>query len=78
MVILASLRTVAHRSNYETARPRYPFTIADAMNTRTVMNILCWLLIAVLAAATLRWVVWASDQPRPHTIWGELSKKPLN
>jgi hypothetical protein len=54
-------------------------TIANAMKTRqAVMNILCWVLIAVLAAATLRWIVWANHQPRPHSIWGEPSEKPLN
>jgi len=50
------------------------------MNTRrkASMNILCWLLIALLAAATLRWIAWGSHQPRPHSVWGEPSEKPLN
>jgi len=51
-----------------------------AMNTRlqAVVDILCWVLIALLVAATMRWIVWGSHQPRPHTIWGEPSEKPLN
>jgi len=61
---------------------RYLFrrTIANTMNTRlqAVLNILCWVLIALLAVATLRWTVWASHQPRPHSVWGEPSEKPLD
>jgi hypothetical protein len=26
----------------------------------------CWVLIALLAAATLRWIVWGSHQPSSH------------
>jgi hypothetical protein len=50
------------------------------MNTRfqAVKNILCWVVIALLAVATLRWIAWGSHQPRPYTIWGETSEKPLN
>jgi hypothetical protein len=50
------------------------------MKTRfqAAMNILCWVLIALLAVATLRWIGWANDQPRPHSVWGEPSEKPLN
>jgi hypothetical protein len=35
-----------------------------AMNTgrKASMNILCWILIALLAAATLRWIAWGSHQ----------------
>ncbi len=53
---------------------------ANAMNNRVrgMMNILCWVLIALLAVATLSWTVWASHQPRPHSIWGEPPEKPLN
>jgi len=42
------------------------------------VNILSWVLIAVLAVATLLWTVWASHQPRTHSTWGEPSQKPLN
>jgi hypothetical protein len=42
------------------------------------MNILAWVLIAGLAIATFFWTVWASHQPRPHSVWGEPSEKPLS
>ena len=45
---------------------------------RGVMNVLAWALIAALTVATLVWTVWASHQPRPHSVWGEPSEKPLN
>lgn len=45
---------------------------------RTVMNVLAWALIAGLIVSTSLWVVWASHQPRPHSMWGEPSEKPLN
>lgn len=44
---------------------------------RAVINILAWVLIAGLAISTLLWTVWASHQPRPHSVWGEPSDKPL-
>jgi hypothetical protein len=45
---------------------------------RAVMNILAWVSIALLAVATLVWTVWAAHQPRPQSVWGEPSEKPLN
>ena len=45
---------------------------------RATLNVLAWVLIAGLVAATLLWTVWAGHQPRPHSVWGEPSEKPLN
>ena len=57
-----------------------PFPLqSNAMKTwQRNVTILCWVAIAVLALATLRWIVWAKAQPRPNTIWGEPSDKALN
>ncbi len=46
--------------------------------SRAALNVLAWALIAVLAAATLVWTVWAGHQPKPHSIWGDASETPLN
>jgi len=45
---------------------------------KRTLNVLAWVLIAVLLAATLWWVQWAAKQPKVHSIWGEPSETPLN
>jgi hypothetical protein len=45
---------------------------------KRTLNVLAWVLIAVLQAATLWWVQWAAKQPKVHSIWGEPSEAPLN
>jgi hypothetical protein len=40
-------------------------------------NVLAWVLIALLLAATLWAVMWAGKKPRVHSIWGEPSDVPL-
>ena len=48
----------------------------NSVFTRT-LNVLTWVLIAVLLAATLWWVHWAAKQPRVHSIWGDPSDSPI-
>jgi hypothetical protein len=45
---------------------------------KRTLNVLAWVLIAVLAAATLWGVRWAAHQPRVHSISGEPSETPVN
>jgi hypothetical protein len=44
---------------------------------RRILNTLIWLLIALLAGATMWAIGWASHQPKVHSIWGEPSAKPI-
>jgi len=44
---------------------------------KRILNVLSWVLIALLLAATLWAVMWAGKQPRVHSIWGEPSDVPL-
>jgi len=44
---------------------------------KRILNVLAWVLIALLLAATLWAVQWAAKQPKVHSIWGEPSDKPL-
>lgn len=44
---------------------------------KRIFNVLTWVLIALLLAATLWAVVWARKQPRVHSIRGEPSDVPL-
>ena len=40
---------------------------------KRTLDVLGWVLIFVLLAATLWGVHWASKQPKVHSIWGEPS-----
>jgi hypothetical protein len=44
---------------------------------KRALNVLAWILIALLLAATLWAVQWAAKQPRVHSIWGEPSDSPI-
>jgi hypothetical protein len=44
---------------------------------KRTLNVLAWVLIALLLAATLWAVQWAAKQPRVHSIWGEPSDSPI-
>jgi hypothetical protein len=44
---------------------------------KRTLNVLAWVLIGLLLAATLWAVQWASKPPRVHSIRGEPSEKPL-
>ena len=44
---------------------------------KRTLNVLTWVLIALLVAATLWAVLWAARQPKVHSIWGEAPEKPL-
>jgi len=44
---------------------------------KRTLDVLAWILIVILLAATLWAVQWAAKQPRVHSIWGEPSDKPL-
>lgn len=41
----------------------------DSPKRRNVANILAWILIGVLFAATGVWMVWASRQPKIHSFF---------
>jgi hypothetical protein len=41
------------------------------------LNVLAWVLIALLVGATLWTIQWAAHQPKVHSIWGEPSETPL-
>ena len=36
---------------------------------RKTLNILAWIIIGLLFVATCFWTVWASHQPRTHSVW---------
>jgi hypothetical protein len=44
---------------------------------KRILEVVAWVLIALLLAATLWAVQWASRQPKVHSIWGEPSDRPL-
>ncbi len=44
---------------------------------KRMLSVLAWVLIGLLLGATLWAVRWAAKQPKPHSIWGEPSDKPL-
>jgi hypothetical protein len=44
---------------------------------KKTLNVLAWILIALLLAATLWAVQWAAKQPKVHSIWGEPSDSPI-
>jgi hypothetical protein len=44
---------------------------------KKILNVLTWILIALLLAATLWAVQWAAKQPKVHSIWGEPSDSPI-
>ena len=43
---------------------------------KKILNVLGWVLIAVLLIATLIGMIWAGYQPKVHSIRGEPSDKP--
>lgn len=54
-------------------QPQYRSSIV-----KKTLNVLAWVLIAVLLVATLWAFVWAGHQPKVHSIWGDPSEKPLS
>ena len=44
---------------------------------KKTVNVLAWILIALLLAATLWAVQWAAKQPKVHSILGEPSDSPI-
>jgi len=44
---------------------------------RRSLHILAWVVIALLFVGTGIWTVWASHQPRTHSIWAPDMEEPL-
>ena len=52
--------------------------LARASAVVRTLNVLAWVLIALLLAATLWAARWAAHRPEIHSIWGGSSETPLN